>query len=204
MAGNQEGMGFIDTLEKKLKAHTRDVEDIVQAVELLRYLPSGKRVDASKRNEIVHGGHVKFDLRFLESVKQDFLRSHDIQHDDLLIAFRNRYGELPSAFPGDFPEDVASIINLRSCLVHLYAWKKLSYPKDKEFIEKRESLKQGCSEAIRRWFDQTPPYSTVEVEATLKILRENYDRDRSLLPDRASEKTRRWRWGRGAAKRHKK
>lgn len=103
MVGNTEGLGFFDAMNLELIAVKEQLASI-HAPELLKYLPAGKkRPDTYKRNELVHGGNVKFDLQFLKSVKRDFLIINNIQRDDLLIAFRNRYGDYPEAFPGDLP-----------------------------------------------------------------------------------------------------
>lgn len=160
--GNVGGMNLAER-------YLREQRAIVQGRELLQFLDP-ETEESNTENALAN---VKSDLQYLESVaNQEFSVIYD--NEDLALAFRNKYGDGPEAFPGDFPDDVARLIDLRSNMMHLILWKFLRSPDDDEYISKRDSLKDSFTEAISRWFQQTPPFSINEVSETFEILRTEY------------------------------
>lgn len=182
----KKGLGVFDTIIKILGDVQAQLADI-HGPELLKYLTPGKeRPDGHKSSENVHDGNVKFDLEFLRVVKYDFLLDMNVKREDLRVAFRNRYGDYPEAFPGDFPGEVARIINMKSALMHQNIWTNPTSPEYHERILMRDGLIHRCNTAIQRWFQQTPPYSVDEVAETLANLRKDYDREMELIREKKS------------------
>jgi hypothetical protein len=57
----------METMQKELKKQNSNL-DVILTSELLSYLPRGRRPSNLRRNQIVHGANVTFDLAFLDSL----------------------------------------------------------------------------------------------------------------------------------------
>ncbi|CRG84156.1 hypothetical protein PISL3812_01479 [Talaromyces islandicus] len=153
---------------------TRNQMAIIRSSELLKYLPFEKQVDSYVRNELVHGGDVRHDLRFLKSVGKEFLRAQGLHIADLENAFEKRYGNPPKYFnTKDFPPAIEWIINIKSSLEHLRVWKDV----DEQYVAKRDRLKSDCDRVIRLWFGPAKglPYSIEDANLVRDRICKEYD-----------------------------
>lgn len=204
LVGNDQGLNFVDFMKDRfgdleikiasiqsdnlrmqednssLKNKIASMENemaIIHSSELLKHLPFEKRVNTHERNEFVHGGQVRFDLQYLDSVDESCLLSQGLTKIDVEKAFEKRYLCSHDGFrKKDLPPVIERIINKRSALEHLRIWKDLDIL-GPEYVYKRDNLKFLCDRTIGLWFD--PPqglsYSNEDANAAWNNICKEHD-----------------------------
>lgn len=168
----------VEVLEEKAEALEESAQELVEfkakirIPELLRHLHCDKKIDDPKRNEIVHGADLKFDLALMRSLKEvgsKIVGGYKIYYDDINYVFKQVYGYKFDEIPETVAEEMVVVFEMRSNLMHLHYWE---HPTDIR-KSRRAHLKTRCEKVIQKWLSGSA-YSKHETEEEWKSMSEVY------------------------------